>query len=212
MHRELHQLFTKNEEGETMTSAKLYPIKQVVLDLYVQNEKVIEQINALSALEKIPSVPQKKPTWLSVSVPITTLLFTKVLQGRLPAIDSTGHKVAVPTTPSQFDNLHVTESEANDVLHEAGYRVTWTPKIRKTQPKSVATNWRQVYQAEATAYYIRTWGSGATPNRSNCAVALVKWGAQNEIKTDLLNFPGTRYLRQHVIGPRHWTPPKKPNS
>jgi len=32
MHRELHQLFTKNEEGETMTSAKLYPIKQVVLE------------------------------------------------------------------------------------------------------------------------------------------------------------------------------------
>jgi hypothetical protein len=193
-----------------MATAKLYPIKQVTLDLYDQNAKLSEQINALSALEKIPSVPQKNPIWLSVSDPITTLLFTKVLTRQLPAIDSTGHKVAVPTTPSQFDNLHVTESEANDVLHEAGYRFTWTPKIRKTKPKSVAMNWRQVYQAEATDYYIRTWGGGATPNRSNCADTLARWGALNNITTDLGKIPGSRYLRQHVIGKQHWTAPKKP--
>jgi hypothetical protein len=193
-----------------MATEKLYPIKQVTLDLYDQNAKLSEQINALSALEKIPSVPQKNPAWLSVSDPITTLLFNKVLTGQLPAIDSTGHKVDVPKTLIQFDKLHVTESEANDVLHEAGYRFTWTPKIRKTKPKSVAMNWKQEYQAEATAYYIRTWGHGATPNRSNCADTLARWGALNQKTTDLGKIPGAGYIREHVIGTRHWTPPKKP--
>ena len=193
-----------------MVAEKLYPIKQVELDLYDQNARLTEQINALSKLEKIPSIPQKNPAWLSVSDPITTLLFIKVLTGRLPAIDSTGHKAAVPTSPSQFDNLHVTKSEVNEVLHEAGYRFTWTPKTRKTKPKSVAMNWKQEYQAEATAYYIRTWGHGATPNRSNCADTLARWGALNNKTTDLGKIPGAGYIREHVIGSWHWTLPKKP--
>jgi hypothetical protein len=195
-----------------MMNAKLYPIKQVVLDLYGQNTTVLKQISDLSALEKIPSVPRKDPAWVTVSDDdfITTLLFSKVLEGRLPAIDSAGHKVAVPATPIQFDNLHVTEPEVNDVLYEAGYRFTWTPKIRKTKPKSVAINWKQRYQSEASDYYQRTWRNNATPNRSNCADTLAKWGALNKIETDLGRIPSAGYLREHVIGTRHWTPPKKP--
>lgn len=194
-----------------MVTAKLYPIKQVELDLYDQNAKLAEQIGALSALEKIPSVSHKSPAWLSVSDPITTLLFTKVLTGRLPAIGPTGHKVAMPTSPRQFDNLHVTESEANDVLHEAGYRFIWKPKVRKTKTKSVAVNWKHTYQAEATDYYLRTWRSGAQPTRTDCAKYLHGWGTRTNTKTDTGIVPAITTIRNYVLGSQYWSPPKKPN-
>lgn len=197
-----------------MATKKLYPITQVVIDIYGQDAQVLEQINTLSNLAKPPSKRQKDPTWATIGDqdPITTLLFTKVLTGHLPAIDSTGHKIDKPTRLNQFTDLYATEDEVNSVLCEAGYRFIWTPKIRKTKPKSVAMNWKQEYQAEATAYYIRTWGHGATPNRKNCADTLAKWGALNKKTTDLGKIPGAGYIRVHVIGTQHWTPPKKPTS
>ncbi len=71
-------------------------------------------------------------------------------------------------------------------------------------------NWKMRVQAEATELFIRLLASGANPTPHSILDSLVTWCRDNEIKTAGKNGginPSNGYLRTHVLGGGHWTPP-----
>lgn len=69
-------------------------------------------------------------------------------------------------------------------------------------------NWKMKIQAEAASRFKRLRASGASPTVHSILDDLVTWCRDNDVKTDGHIYPSANYLRTHVLGGKHWTPPR----
>lgn len=81
-----------------------------------------------------------------------------------------------------------------------------TPKSEQASTKS--TGWKSRIQIRAAELMTTLRGSGANPTVHSILDEMVRWCRVNEVKTDSGIFPSAGYLRTHVLGGKHWTPPK----
>lgn len=73
--------------------------------------------------------------------------------------------------------------------------------------KAVATNWKMKVQIEAAAHFKVLRKSGASPTVHSILDKMVAWCRTNDVKTDSGIYPSSGYLRTHVLGGKHWSPP-----
>ena len=73
--------------------------------------------------------------------------------------------------------------------------------------ETASENWKMRIQTEAAAMFQRLRESGASPTVHSILDDLVKWCRANGVKTDGGIYPRAGYLRTHVLGGKHWTPP-----
>ena len=69
-------------------------------------------------------------------------------------------------------------------------------------------NWKMQVQTEATALVLRLRKSGANPTRHSILNTMAKWCRDNDIKTVTKIYPSVGYLREHVLGGKHWEVPR----
>ncbi|MDR3452640.1 MAG: hypothetical protein P4L96_07545 [Rhodoferax sp.] len=69
-------------------------------------------------------------------------------------------------------------------------------------------NWKNQIQAAAYEHWITLRASGANPTVHSILDRMANWCSQNDVKTDGGIHPSSGYLRTHVLGGKHWTPPK----
>lgn len=70
------------------------------------------------------------------------------------------------------------------------------------------TNWKMRIQAEATSRFKRLRASGANPTVHSMVDDMARWCREHDVKTDGDIYPKSGYLRTHVLGGNHWTPPR----
>jgi len=75
-------------------------------------------------------------------------------------------------------------------------------------PASDPPQWKMRIQTEAAAHMKRLRASGASPTVHSTVDHMAKWCRENDVKTDGSIFPSANYLRTHVLGGKHWTPPR----
>jgi len=75
-------------------------------------------------------------------------------------------------------------------------------------PVTEPTQWKMRIQMEAADHMKTLRGSGANPTVRSILERMATWCRDNEVKTDSNNFPSANYLRTHVLGGRHWQPPR----
>jgi len=68
-------------------------------------------------------------------------------------------------------------------------------------------HWKMRVQAEAAAEWMRLRAMGCNPTKASIRPHLLKWCQENNVKTSGNINPGDGYLRTHVLGGNHWTPP-----
>jgi len=128
------------------------------------------------------------------------------------------HVEAMGINPA--DVVKLLERRGRKVPHElltliqpAPAQATATPAPAESAsdgPATAVPNWKMRVQTEATELFIRLLASGANPTPHSILDSMVTWCCNNEIKTDGKNGginPSKGYLRTHVLGGRHWTPP-----
>lgn len=84
------------------------------------------------------------------------------------------------------------------------------PEVASEGTAPAVPNWKMRVQTEATELFIRLLASGANPTQHSILDSMVTWCCNHEIKTDGKNGginPSRGYLRTHVLGGGHWTPP-----
>ena len=74
-------------------------------------------------------------------------------------------------------------------------------------PLPAVPNWKMLIQAEAAELFLRLLASGANPTQHSLVKPMANWCRDNEIKTDGNINPSEGYIRTHVLGGGHWTPP-----
>jgi hypothetical protein len=68
-------------------------------------------------------------------------------------------------------------------------------------------HWKMRIQAAATEHMKTLRKSGASPTVNSIVDQMAKWCRDNNVKTDGGIFPSANYLRTHVLGGKHRTPP-----
>jgi hypothetical protein len=79
------------------------------------------------------------------------------------------------------------------------------------QPELLAPdtgNWKMKIQAEATRRFKSLRKEGAQPTVFSIINDLAQWCRNNNVKTSSGVYPSAAYIRTHVLGGKHWTPPK----
>ena len=71
-----------------------------------------------------------------------------------------------------------------------------------------STNWKTRIQTEAASLITRLRASGANPTTHSILDNMVIWSRTHDVKTDGGIHPSANYLRTHVLGGKHWTPPR----
>jgi len=74
-------------------------------------------------------------------------------------------------------------------------------------PAPAVPNWKMRVQTEATELFLRLLASGANPTPHSLVKPMAQWCRDNDIFTDGGINPSDGYLRTHVLGGGHWTPP-----
>lgn len=72
---------------------------------------------------------------------------------------------------------------------------------------AISTNWKTRIQTEAASLITRLRASGASPTPYSILDDMVIWSRTNDVKTNSGIYPSAGYLRTHVLGGKHWTPP-----
>ena len=68
-------------------------------------------------------------------------------------------------------------------------------------------DWKSRIQIEAAEYMRVLRKSGANPSAHSILDRMTKWCKDKDVKTDGGIYPSRGYLRTHVLGGGHWTPP-----
>ena len=74
--------------------------------------------------------------------------------------------------------------------------------------ESATSNWKMQIQAEAALRFQRLRASGASPTTHSILDDMATWCRTNDVKTDSGIYPSSGYLRTHVLGGKHWNPPR----
>ena len=196
-----------------MKKIKLYPATQVAEDLDQKNIRVEIRMDKFINRKSFSNASRKIPIWRKIAEvsSINQLIFSSFLDKNLPCIDKNGLPLPIPTMPSEFNQLHVTENDVNNLLFNHGYRLTWKPKSTRTKRHNLTkNNWKMLIQIEATALCQRLYASGANPSVTDLADSMARMCKQKNIKTSSGIFPKKGYIRAHVLGSKNWNFPPKP--
>ena len=197
-----------------MTKHQLYPALQVANDLKSKIRLIPIRPITLKNRVFLSGVPRQDPQWRQIAKVsnIDQIIFGAFIDQRLPCVDKSGLPLPIPTTPSEFRNLHVSELDINKLLFAAGYRMIWEPKAKRTSRKisTQEISWKLLIQIEATARCKRLYISGANPSKTDLADSMASLCKEQNIKTNTGSFPSKGYIRTHVLGGRQWKFPPKP--
>lgn len=112
--------------------------------------------------------------------------------------------------PADYAPL-VTVKEFTEWLNASGSQLKLkNPRRTQTKPKLAVTikgNWKMQIQAEASRRFKALRASGANPTVLSILPDIVSWCSANNIRTDTGIIPTKNYLRTHVLGGKHWSPP-----
>jgi hypothetical protein len=93
-----------------------------------------------------------------------------------------------------------------------GVEIESSAPVTDTQPQAAQTsepgNWKMKVQAEAAARFKRLRAAGSSPTVHSILDDMVTWCRANDVKSGGGVFPSAGYLRTHVLGGKHWTPPR----
>jgi len=122
--------------------------------------------------------------------------------------------------PGKDANLHdsVSRADAADMLNVSARTVAAAPKVRSEVPDELVRvdapnaaaplqNWKMQIQEEAADHWRTLRKSGANPTVHSIVVRMANWCRENDVRTDGNINPKASYLRTHVLGGKHWTPP-----
>ena len=166
---------------------------------------------------------------------IATRMWGDIIAGKLLVRHANGEPMT--DDPKFFEmggakRPHLTENEGNDWLKKNRYLEVWkpapeqpevvpvvevpaqtadtkakaAPKVKK--PPINTNNWKMKIQSEAASRFKRLQKSGASPTVHSIVGDIAKWCRDNDVKTDGGIYPSANYLRTHVLGGKHWAPPR----
>lgn len=105
----------------------------------------------------------------------------------------------------------VTPQEFKDWLAIRGINLklpTLRPKRARAKKQVIQTNnWRMRIQAQATSHILALRKSGANPTVHSIINDIHTWCVQNSVRSSRGVIPSPGYIRTHVLGGKHWTPP-----
>ena len=82
------------------------------------------------------------------------------------------------------------------------------PKRVRSKKQPIQTNnWRMRIQAQATSHILALRKSGANPTVHSIINDIHTWCVQNSVRSSRGVIPSPGYIRTHVLGGKHWTPP-----
>jgi hypothetical protein len=82
------------------------------------------------------------------------------------------------------------------------------PKRTRTKRQAIQTNnWRMRIQTQATSHILALRKGGANPTVYSIINDIHAWCVQNNVKAERGGIPSPGYIRTHVLGGKHWTPP-----
>ena len=81
-------------------------------------------------------------------------------------------------------------------------------KQASEQDTAGVADWKMQIQIKAAELMTTLRGVGASPTVHSILPKLVEWCRENQVKTSSGIFPSEGYLRTHVLGGKHWTPPR----
>ena len=82
------------------------------------------------------------------------------------------------------------------------------PKRTRTKKQAIKTNnWRMRLQTQATSHILALRKGGANPTVHSIINDIHAWCVQNNVKATRGGIPSPGYIRTHVLGGKHWTPP-----
>lgn len=120
-----------------------------------------------------------------------------------PFVDEALYKV--------HSGLRLTDADAGKVRKKFIGDKLARPKSERPDTNTAASpigdNWKMRVQAEAAARFLRLRTVGANPTVHSMLDDMAKWCRENGIKTGGGIYPSPGYLRTHVLGGKHWTPP-----
>jgi hypothetical protein len=204
-----------------MKNPKPYPIWQVAIDLYGDNEALNKQLATLTERQKeLGTVAQENPQWVDFDNTdadrVTEVLIAAAWRKKDPLIvtNAMGTPVKTPNSPNEIRKTYVGVENANKELKDAGYSLAWKPKsVRKEKTNGVNAqlNTIKLIQKEATRFCLHAYALGTQPSVNNIKDQMVKWCVSNDVKTVSGIHPSANYIQKHILSKKQgWTLPPRP--
>lgn len=99
----------------------------------------------------------------------------------------------------------------NPSLIQQASAIATNPCVSSTNASGVISKpdngWKSKIQIEAASHMKTLRKSGASPTVHSILDRMVDWCRNNDVKTNGGIYPSSGYLRTHVLGGKHWTPP-----
>lgn len=123
-----------------------------------------------------------------------------------------------PPVRVRREHLAIALSTLNRIVKEWCTPAQWrhgdgTPVDTATEaaPATKQTDlpdWKMRVQAEAAQEWRRLRAMGCNPTVASIAPIMARWCISNNVLTKTGINPRERYLREHVLGGKHWSPPR----
>lgn len=82
------------------------------------------------------------------------------------------------------------------------------PKRTRNKKQAIqSNNWRLRIQTQATSHILALRKGGANPTVHSIINDIHTWCVQNNVRATNGGIPSPGYIRTHVLGGKHWTPP-----
>jgi hypothetical protein len=115
-----------------------------------------------------------------------------------------------PPVPKQLDLMAPepsTQPEPSPVPEAVAPAPAGADDEAKQKDTPQLLNWKMRVQVAAAERWERLRALNTNPTVSSILSDMVKWCRENEVCTDGGITPSEGYLRTHVLGGKHWTPP-----
>lgn len=203
-----------------MKNPKPYPIWQVGVDLYGDNEALNKQVATLTDRQKgLGTVQQENPQWIDLANTdadkVTEILIAAAWREKDPLIVTNvmGTPVKTPDTPNEIRKTYVDVENANKELKDAGYALAWKPKsVRKGKSNGVNAklNAIKLIHKEATRLFITAYSQDTEPSVNNIKDKLATYCRENGIATSPNVYPKAGTIRNILSSSNGWKPPQRP--
>lgn len=131
-------------------------------------------------------------------------------QGMLTNDEPDFETVPADCRVSGYD-VHALADAFHDRTPDEPRALATAPEVAKSASDAdaaAATHWKMRVQAQAADKFVRLRKSGANPTVYSILDDLVRWCAENDVRTERGVIPSANYLRVHVLSGKHWTPPR----
>lgn len=94
-----------------------------------------------------------------------------------------------------------------DSLYDFGPTLAPTPLVQEPDREPHSSQWKMRVQVEAADRWKALDAAGASPTLSSIADLMAVWCRKNQVRSASGIYPQANYLRTHVLGAKHWSPP-----